>query len=194
MNTETTNKQIAGVDEVGRGALAGPVVAAAVILISNSSQKFFDSKVLNSAQRHILYKAIKSKELVGVGACTPAEIESHNIHKASLLAMTRALARLRIVPDLTLVDGKFCPEVNGKIKAVIKGDQKFQCISAASIVAKVVRDYIMVRIGRLYPEYGFHENKGYPTKHHKSALARHGVLSCHRKKYAPILDIINKER
>ena len=183
----------AGVDEAGRGAIAGPVVAAAVVLPAHTNLIFEDSKKLSHIRRAQLYKALKkSRADIGIGLASPREIETLNIHKATLLSMQRALEKLKIKPDTIKVDGIFCPEFKGQIQAIPKGDQIFQVISAASIVAKVFRDYLMLRLGRIFPQYGFSYHKGYPTMAHKTAIEDYGVLSCHRKSFDPIRSFLNK--
>lgn len=183
----------AGVDEAGRGAIAGPVVAAAVVLPAHINLVFEDSKKLSPIRRVQLYKELKkNKADIGIGLASPREIESFNIHKATLLSMERALEKLKIEPNMVKVDGMFCPEFKGQIHAIPKGDQIFQVISAASIVAKVFRDYLMLRLGRIFPQYGFSYHKGYPTIGHKTAIENCGVLSCHRKSFEPIRSLLNK--
>ena len=186
-----TDKVIVGVDEVGRGCLAGPVVAAAVAMPSVTDYIFRDSKTLNKAARLHNYKLIKKCAFsIKLGYASPQEIDALNILKATQLAMKRAIEKVNWRDSLVLVDGCHLPDAKGyRMKAIIKGDQKFTQISAASIVAKVVRDYIMTRISRVYPKYLFDKHKGYPTKEHLSALKRYGVLSIHRKSFRPVREL-----
>lgn len=184
---KASSGSLAGVDEAGRGAIAGPVVAAAVILGVDDKAKFHDSKQLSGKKRIDLYKSLRtSRANIGIGLATPYEIENLNIHYATLLAMKRALEKLKMVPEKVLVDGKFCPDFDGQINSVIKGDQCIRAISAASIVAKVFRDHLMLRLDRRFPNYKFAVHKGYPTKKHLLAIREFGVLPFHRKSYKPI--------
>ena len=181
---------IAGVDEVGRGALAGPIVAAAVILPRNQDPIFKDSKKISSNKRSQLYKVLKASGAdIGIGTASPREIEKLNVHFASLIAMKRAIEHLSNVPLEVLVDGVFMPEFDGSIRAIAGGDERIQPISAASIVAKVFRDYLMVRLGRRFPLYGLKDHKGYPTKKHKVAIKEHGILKFHRRTFEPVRGI-----
>ncbi len=187
------HRYIAGVDEAGRGPLAGPVVSAAVILpFGYESDLIKDSKVLTPAKRERLYEMIlQDAQAVGVGSCDHEEIDQINIHHASLLSMKRAVKDLGIPWDFLLIDGKFTLDFStdspsvpiGGQKAVIKGDAKSISIAAASIVAKVTRDRIMEKMDRRYPEYGFARHKGYPTKAHKEAIAQFGPCKIHRKTF-----------
>ncbi|OUU74428.1 MAG: ribonuclease HII [Methylococcaceae bacterium TMED69] len=185
------NKVIIGVDEVGRGCLAGPVVAAAVVMPSLPDYVFRDSKSLSHCVRLHNYKLIKKCAFsVKVGYASPQEIDALNILKATQLAMKRAIEKVNWRDSLVLIDGCHLPDVKGyRMKAIIKGDQKYTQISAASIVAKVVRDYIMTRISRIYPNYLFEKHKGYPTKKHLAALKRYGALSIHRQSFRPVRDL-----
>ena len=185
------NKVIIGVDEVGRGCLAGPVVAAAVVMPSLPDYVFRDSKSLSHSVRLHNYKLIKKCAFsVKVGYASPQEIDALNILKATQLAMKRAIEKVNWRDSLVLIDGCHLPDVKGyRMKAIIKGDQKYTQISAASIVAKVVRDYIMTRISRIYPNYLFEKHKGYPTKKHLAALKRYGALSIHRQSFRPVRDL-----
>lgn len=178
----------AGVDEAGRGPLAGPVVAAAVILDpARPIAGLRDSKKLSAAQRERLYPLILERALgVGFALATAAEIDHLNIFHATFLAMRRALDELRPRPDHVLVDGKFCPEVEFTIEAVIKGDATVPAISAASIIAKVSRDRIMCELHQSMPQYGFARHKGYPTADHLSALVAYGPCPEHRRSFAPV--------
>ncbi len=177
---------IAGVDEVGRGPLAGAVVAAAVIF-DDPIEGMADSKVLSAKRRAILSELIKSKALCySFGRVEAEEIDQINIHQASLLAMKRAVENLSIRPEHVLVDGKYCPEIDIPCEAIIKGDALVDVIGAASILAKVVRDDEMQALDKLYPEYGFAKHKGYPTAFHREALKRFGPCAIHRKSFAPV--------
>ena len=180
---------IAGVDEAGKGPLAGPVVAAAVIL--NSADKIAglaDSKVLTAKKRSMLAIQIKQRALAwSVAEVTAAEIDQLNIFHAGLLAMQQALLALTITPDRALIDGKFIPpDLPFFCEAIVKGDARFPAISAASILAKVCRDQKMVQFDREYPCYGFAQHKGYPTRQHITALHIHGPSLIHRKSFAPV--------
>jgi ribonuclease HII len=183
---------LAGVDEVGRGPLAGPVIAAAVILDpENPIQGLMDSKKITEKKRNILAIEIREKALAwAIGRAEHDEIDSINILQASLLAMKRAIESLSIKPELVLVDGLNCPEIIYKVEAVIKGDSKIPAISAASIIAKVARDKEMTALDSQYPGYGFSQHKGYPTKMHVAALKELGVSSIHRKSFAPVKQLL----
>jgi ribonuclease HII len=183
---------LAGVDEVGRGPLAGPVIAAAVILNpENPIQGLMDSKKISEKKRNILAIEIREKALAwAIGRAEHDEIDSINILQASLLAMKRAIESLSIKPELVLVDGLNCPEIIYKVEAVIKGDSKIPAISAASIIAKVARDKEMTALDSQYPGYGFSRHKGYPTKMHVAALKELGVSSIHRKSFAPVKQLL----
>ena len=179
---------IAGVDEVGRGPLAGPVVAAAVILNPNFSiDGLADSKVLTSKRREVLSEIIKNKCIAwAIGYATVEEIDRINILQASLLAMQRAIDALSIKPNHVQVDGQFLPKISYSAEAIIDGDNLIPVISAASIVAKVVRDRQMVEYDLIYPEYGFAKHKGYGTVQHLTALKQFGVTPIHRRSFAPV--------
>ncbi len=181
-------EHVAGVDEAGRGPLAGPVVAAAVILNPERMiQGLADSKKLSAARREALYHEIMAHaSAVGVGQSSVAEIDELNILQATLLAMKRAVADLAFSPDRVLIDGNHCPRLNIPAYAVIRGDETVGSISAASIIAKVTRDREMQRYEELYPGYGFAQHKGYGTEMHLSALQRLGVAECHRRSFAPV--------
>ncbi|MCG9730463.1 ribonuclease HII [Shewanella sp. Isolate13] len=178
----------AGVDEVGRGPLIGNVVTAAVILDPNNPiEGLNDSKKLSEKKRELLFEQIQQKALsVSVGSATPAEIDELNILHATMLAMQRAVAGLSIKPSSVLVDGNRTPDFGVESHAIVKGDGLIDAISAASIIAKVVRDREMDALAAQYPEYGFEKHKGYPTKAHFEALAQHGVLPEHRKSFRPV--------
>ena len=178
---------VAGVDEVGRGPLAGDVVAAAVILGDSSPAGLTDSKALSPRQRERLAEMIRSEAVSwSLGRATVAEIDELNILQASLLAMWRAVEGLSVQPSLVLVDGNHLPRWSYEARAVIKGDLSEPAISAASIVAKVTRDSEMVILDDLYPGYGFAAHKGYPTKAHLAALASLGVSPVHRQSFGPV--------
>ncbi|MBN1684082.1 MAG: ribonuclease HII [Gammaproteobacteria bacterium] len=185
-------KLIAGVDEVGRGPLAGPVVAAAVILDpQNPICGLKDSKKLSEKKREVLSIIIKEKSLCyAFGEASVEEIDQLNILRASLLAMKRAVESLRIPPHHVMVDGKFCPDIQYSVEAIIKGDQTIASISAASIIAKVHRDHQMILLADRYPEYGFAQHKGYPTKAHLMALDLHGITPVHRQSFAPVAQLL----
>jgi len=179
---------IAGTDEAGRGPLAGDVVAAAVILEPGQPiAGINDSKQLTAAKREILYEQIIQVSLdYGVGRCNAEEIDQMNILNASLTAMCRAVDGLKMKPELVYVDGNRCPVWDYQSKAIIKGDTKFQCIAAASILAKVIRDRDMLKIHEEYPGYGFAQHKGYPTKLHMEAIEKLGPCPYHRRSFKPV--------
>ncbi|MBZ0071623.1 MAG: ribonuclease HII [Thiohalobacteraceae bacterium] len=179
---------VAGVDEVGRGPLAGPVVAAAVILDpARPIDGLADSKRLSETRREALAPIIRECALVwALGRAEVEEIDALNILQASLLAMRRAVLALTTVPDFALIDGNRCPELPCPAEAVIKGDSRVAAISAASIIAKVARDHEMVELDAQYPGYGLAGHKGYPSPGHLAALARLGVTPIHRRSFAPV--------
>lgn len=190
---KTQYKLIAGLDEVGRGPLAGAVIAAAVILPDNHQIRFLtDSKKLTEKKREQAYNEIKEQALcyaIGRAECT--EIDQINILQASLKAMQRALSNLKIHPDFALIDGNLIPkDIQVPAKAVVKGDLYESVISAASIIAKVTRDREMLELDKQYPEYGLAKHKGYPTKDHLQALIKHGVSPIHRKSFKPVGDLL----
>lgn len=180
----------AGVDEAGRGPLAGPVYAAAVILDPKKRiNNLADSKILSAKQRETLAQRIKERALSwSVAFATVEEIDTINIFHASLLAMKRAVESLSIAPELVLVDGKFCPPISYKSEAIIKGDATVAAISAASILAKVARDAIMIEMDEVYKGYGFKEHKGYSTQQHLAALRNLGPTPIHRRTFEPVLN------
>jgi ribonuclease HII len=179
---------VAGVDEAGRGPLAGPVVAAAVILDpANIPEGIADSKVLAPEVRLMLYQRILATAMVGVGIAGVDRIDSENILNASLSAMAEAIAQLPRRPRLALIDGnKLPPRLKCAARAIVRGDAKCVSIAAASIVAKVTRDAIMIELGREFPVYGFERHKGYPTPEHQAAIARHGVTPHHRRSFKTV--------
>lgn len=179
---------VAGVDEVGRGPLVGDVVTAAVILDpTNPIEGLNDSKKLSEKKRLALLPEIKEKALAwSVGRCSPAEIDDLNILQATMVAMQRAIEGLSVTPDLALIDGNRCPKLAMDSQAVVKGDLRVAEISAASIIAKVVRDQEMEELDKLHPEFGFAKHKGYPTKAHFDAIEKHGVIDQHRKSFKPV--------
>lgn len=179
---------VAGIDEVGRGPLVGDVVTAAVILDPNNPiEGLTDSKKLSEKKRLVLYPEIKEKALAwAVGRCSPEEIDHLNILQATMVAMQRAIEGLAIQPDLALIDGNRVPTLSMDAIAVVKGDLRVQEISAASIIAKVVRDQEMEDLDKLHPEFGFAQHKGYPTKAHFAAIEQHGVIDQHRKSFKPV--------
>ena len=187
------NTTVVGVDEAGRGPLAGPVVAAAVVLHEDRPiDGLNDSKLLTEAERFRLAKVVRQRaRAFAVGMAGPDEIDGINILQASLLAMERAVLRLGVVPDLVQVDGNQVPRFEGldrqfAAEPIVRGDQLIPAISAASILAKVCRDRLMRRWHRAYPDYGFDSNKGYPTPKHLRALQRFGPCPIHRQSFAPV--------
>ena len=186
----------AGVDEAGRGPLAGPVVAAAVILDPDRPiAGLADSKVLSPATRERLAASIKRRAFAwAIGQSCPDEIDRINILQATLLAMQRAVAALPCVPGHVLVDGNRCPALPCPATAIVKGDSRVPVISAASIIAKVSRDHEMLYWDALYPAYGFRSHKGYPTRQHLQRLAEAGPCPCHRRSFAPVrIALINNQ-
>lgn len=181
-------RRVAGVDEAGRGPLAGPVMAAAVILdATRPIRGLKDSKQLTRERREELAERIRERALAwAVASADHEEIDRINILQASLLAMSRAVAALAIEPDEVQVDGNKCPVVKQPVTAIIMGDSKVRSISAASILAKVERDAAMRRMHALYPQYGFDVHKGYPTPAHLEALKQHGICPIHRRSFGPV--------
>ena len=179
---------IAGVDEAGRGPLAGPVVVAAVILDDLRRIKgLADSKTLSPRRRERLYDEIRAQALcVAVAHGSVAEIDAMNILQATLLAMQRAVAALRLTPHVVLVDGNRLPQLAIPCEAVVKGDAKVAAIAAASIIAKVERDRLCAELHERYPQYGFSSHKGYPTADHLVALKTHGACPEHRRSFGPV--------
>ncbi|NMB10863.1 MAG: ribonuclease HII [Firmicutes bacterium] len=182
-------EHIAGIDEVGRGPLAGPVVAAAVIFAPGIAPLGLDdSKRLSASQRDYLYGEIQKQALaVGIGMAEPQEIDTLNIHRAALLAMRRAVMVLSPMPDFCLVDGRFTiPQLPFDQRAITAGDRRCDAVAAASIIAKVTRDRLMIEFDSQYPPYGFADHKGYPTTKHLQALREHGPCPLHRYSYVPV--------
>ncbi len=183
---------LAGVDEAGRGPLAGPVVAAAVIL--DDTQPIVglaDSKKLTARQRERLFDEIKAKALCCcIAQASVEEIDRLNILHATMLAMRRAVEGLRLKPALVQVDGNRVPPLHVPAQAIVKGDSKVQAISAASILAKVYRDRLCEQLHQAYPQYGFDAHKGYPTADHLAALREHGATPEHRRSYAPVKAVL----
>jgi len=189
-------KIIAGVDEVGRGSLAGPVYAAAVIFKKNLiKRKIKDSKQLKKAERDFLSEYIKKNSIWALGSASLKEIEKLNILNASLLAMKRAIKKLKIKPNFVLVDGNKSPKMkNYLINHLVKGDQKIKEIAAASIIAKVSRDKFMKKISRRFKNYKWDLNSGYGTKNHIKAIKKYGITQFHRKTFNPIHNILSLKK
>ena len=183
----TAGHLVAGVDEVGRGSLAGDVVAAAVILAESPPEGVTDSKMLTSERREALAERIRDEAVSwALGRATVAEIDELNILQASLLAMRRAVEALPIQPSLVLVDGNRLPKWPYEARAIVKGDLTEPSIGAASILAKVQRDAEMLALHEHYPAYGFDRHKGYPTKAHLAALETAGISPVHRRSFGPV--------
>lgn len=179
---------ICGVDEAGRGPLAGPVFAACVVLSANDPiAGLADSKKLSRSRRERLALEIRNRAAAwAIASATVEEIDRLNILRASLLAMRRAVEQLRLVPDQVLVDGLHCPDLRFPTRAVVRGDSTVAEISAASILAKTARDAAMLELHLRFPDYGFDRHMGYPTAAHLEALRRHGVSAVHRRSFAPV--------
>lgn len=188
-------RRVAGVDEVGRGPLAGPVIAAAVVLDpARLPAGLDDSKRMTPGPREIACAAIEAAAEVGIGEASVAEIDEMNVLRASHLAMMRALAALSRPPDHVLVDGNLLPRgLEIAATAVVKGDGRSLSIAAASIVAKVARDRIMAALAQQHPGYGWESNAGYPTKCHKSALINLGITPHHRRSFKPVHNILCRD-
>jgi ribonuclease HII len=180
---------IAGVDEVGRGPLAGPVLAAAVIL-PRPLKGLADSKTLCAEERERLAVLVRAHGRIGIGAASVAEIDRINILRASLLAMRRAVLRLGCVPDLALIDGKHAPDLPCPVETIVDGDALVPAISAASIVAKVTRDRLMRRLAARYPGYGWETNVGYATTAHRAAIWQLGACCHHRRTFASVQGVL----
>ena len=189
MKVKTTILVCAGVDEAGRGPLAGPVVAAAVILDpARPIRGLADSKVLAPVRREVLAKRIRERATAfAVALAAVDEIDSLNILHASMLAMQRAVEALAVPPEEVLVDGNRCPNVAFRVRAIVRGDASVPSISAASILAKTARDAMLRELDREYPAYGFARHKGYATPEHLAALALHGPCAAHRRSFSPVV-------
>lgn len=186
---------ICGVDEAGRGPLAGPVFAAAVVFPPGrrAPNGIADSKLLSARRRDKVAGVIKERALVwAVAWASVEEIDSLNILQASLLAMRRAVESLNLAPDEVLLDGMHCPVLSVPARAVIDGDAKIKVIAAASILAKTARDAEMCRLHERFPQYGFDEHKGYPTPRHLAALRRYGVCEAYRRTFAPVREVLER--
>jgi ribonuclease HII len=196
LEKEYSNKMIIGVDEVGRGPLAGPVVAAAVYIPRANWghpvwREVQDSKKLSAVRREILFSVIQSQCYFGIAEASVEEIDSLNILQATFLAMKRAIEKIDFSDPYILIDGNRLPKNwPWEALAIIKGDTKSASIAAASILAKVTRDKMMEELGKIYPHYGWSNNAGYGTSQHLEALGNHGVTHHHRKTFAPIKDMI----
>ena len=189
------NKKIAGVDEVGRGCLAGPVFAAAVVLNKDINTKLIkDSKKIPFDKRILISEYIKKNSIYALGSASVEEIEKINILNASLLSMKRALNKLKYKPSIAYIDGLFIPKnLKIKCKTFIKGDEKITSIAAASIIAKVSRDLFMIKLSKKYPEYYWHKNFGYGTRDHLIGLKKYGITKHHRKTFKPIHNILSQQ-
>ena len=183
---------VCGVDEAGRGPLAGPVYAAAVILDPGRPiEGLADSKTLSPRSRESLSALVRQRALAwAVATASVEEIDAINILRASLLAMTRAVEALSIAPEQVLVDGTHRPQLSVPVEAIVRGDATVASIAAASILAKVARDEAMRRMHERYPQYGFDRHKGYPTPEHLAALRQHGVSEFHRRSFAPVRELL----
>ena len=185
---------VAGVDEVGRGSLVGPVFAATVIFKRKiDKKKIKDSKRLSKEKRNRLEKYIKKSSVWSISSSSLNEIEKLNILNASLLAMKRSIKKLKLKPTITFVDGNKLPKMKGyKLKSVVKGDQTISEISAASIIAKVARDRLMTKMSKNYKKYAWNKNAGYGTKEHLEAIKKFGITKHHRKTFAPIHNMLSR--
>ncbi|MEK0427923.1 MAG: hypothetical protein RL001_450 [Pseudomonadota bacterium] len=190
---DTRGEVICGVDEAGRGPLAGPVFAAAVILDpARPIEGLRDSKKLSAVRRDELAVIIRRDALAwAIAQCSETEIDELNILQATMLAMRRAIEGLSVLPSLALIDGNRCPVCSIRTEAIIKGDDKVTEISAASILAKTARDAALTEMHRTYPQYAFDQHKGYPTALHLERLRAHGVSPVHRRSYAPVRELLN---
>ena len=182
---------IVGIDEAGRGPLAGPVVSASVSREENLLPKFInDSKKISEKNREVMYEEIiKNATHCGVGIISPEDIDKINIHNATLLSMQESFLKINCLNCKVYVDGIFTPDIDAKLHAVKHGDRLVPIISAASIIAKVTRDRIMLKIDKEYPEYDFKKHKGYPTKHHIEMIKKYGICKYHRKTFKPIKNL-----
>ncbi len=192
---DTGGEVICGVDEAGRGPLAGPVFAAAVILDpAKPIAGLRDSKKLSAAKREALALLIQRDALAwSIAQCSETEIDTLNILQATMLAMRRAIEGLSMVPTLALIDGNRCPVCTVRAEAIIKGDDKVAEISAASILAKTARDAALMHMHQQYPDYGFDQHQGYPTALHLARLRLHGVAPVHRRSYAPVRALLDPD-
>ena len=187
------SKIFAGIDEVGRGCLAGPVISCAVILKKNINKKILkDSKTISFKDRLKIAEHIKKNSWYAIGSASVKEIDKYNIFNATLLSMERAVKKLKKKPHIFLVDGTHAPKKLKNSKTIIKGDEKVKCISAASIVAKAYRDLYMIKLGNKYPKYKWNKNFGYGTSQHLASLKKFGVTSYHRRSYKPVHNILFK--
>lgn len=187
------NLIIAGVDEVGRGCLAGPVVSAAVILNKKIDLKILkDSKKISFVNRLAISEYIKKNSCFALGVASVREIFDLNILQASLLSMKRAVNKLSQKPELIMIDGPFAPTGLMNCKTVIKGDEKIKCISAASIIAKTYRDFLMIKLSKSFKNYGWERNFGYGTKAHINGLIKFGITEHHRKSFKPVYNMLSK--
>ena len=187
------NKIIAGVDEVGRGCLAGPVVSSAVILKENINLKLLkDSKKISFKKRLEIAEHIKLNSYYAIGTASVKEILNLNILQASLLSMKRAIDKLHEKPELILIDGIFAPKGIENYKTIVNGDEKIKCISAASIIAKTYRDLLMIKLSEKFKHYAWERNFGYVTKAHMEGLKNFGITSHHRKGFKPIHKMLSK--
>lgn len=187
LEASATQNPVCGIDEAGRGPWAGPVVAAAVIYPPTLSlPSLDDSKKLSKSRRESLYETLVSHVEFGVGIASAEEIDAHNILRATLLAMQRAVLALPRPPAFALVDGTHPPALACPVRCVVKGDSKSLSIAAASVIAKVTRDRMMTELAQHYPNYGFEQHAGYGTLAHQRALAEYGACPAHRKSFAPI--------
>ncbi len=185
---------IAGVDEVGRGCLAGPVVSAAVVLKKGINLKILrDSKKISFKKREEISEHIKLNSYYAIGVASVYEIYKLNILNASLLSMKRAINNLSVKPNLTLIDGNFAPKGLKNYKNIINGDQKVKAISAASIIAKVFRDRLMIKLSKKFSKYAWESNFGYGTKDHLIGLKKFGISTYHRKSFRPVHKILSKK-
>ncbi len=190
---DNRNGFLAGVDEAGRGPLAGPVIAAAVVLGNRAIKGIGDSKKISEKNRESLFEEIKAKCVAyAVGSSSPVEIDCLNIHNATLLAMKRAIMGLTVPLRLVMVDGKFTPNLSFRMQALIRGDQIVEEIGAASILAKVTRDKIMDKYHLRYSNFDFHQHKGYPTKSHIKALRNYGLCPIHRISFRPVKALLRE--
>jgi len=191
---DNAGEVVCGVDEAGRGPLAGPVFAAAVILDpSKPIAGLRDSKKLSASRRDQLALLIQRDALAwSIAQCSAAEIDALNILQATMLAMRRAIEGLSVVPTLALIDGNRCPVTAIRTEAIIKGDDKVMAISAASILAKTARDALLTDMHTRYPQYGFDQHKGYPTALHLARLREYGVTPEHRRSFAPVRELLSE--